>query len=454
MKKTIALISANDYKLPYPVYPVGLSYLASYLNAHLPQEYEIKLFDCNIGDMEAFRQFITRDDFLLTGISLRNFDDSAHINETNIFIEKYREIIDTVRTHTKCPLVIGGAGFSVFPELMFNTLLPDFGIKGEGEESLRQLILAIDENRRQLDIVGLVYRLPDGKIHVNERRRYIEAPKLHVEREWVDYYWREGGMLNIQTKRGCPYHCIYCSYPLIDGRRVRLLDAKTVIANIEEMYFSKGVSYLFFTDSLFNIHHDYNEELARRLIESKADIRWGAYFSPSNMTFEDLKLYQRSGLTHVEFGTDSLSDRQLERFNKQFRYAEIKQQSENCGNLGIFYAHYLIICAYGETEDTLNETFERSKELGFTIFFPYIGMRIYPDTALCRTAIKEGIIKSPEELINPVYYISKETDTSNLRRRAEATGQRWVFPDDPQSPVVDMLRKRGRKGLLWEYFRY
>jgi len=454
MKKKIALISANVYKVPYPVYPLGISYLASYLSMTLPDTFEIKLYDFNLEETSPFIDFMRDNDFMLVGLSMRNFDDSSNVYEDNIFIAKYKEIMRIVRAHTDKPIVIGGSGFSVFPELMFNELNPDYGIQGEGEESLRQLALAIDEGRDPYAIEGLAFRSPDGTFQLNGRTKYIPAPVLHVENDWIDYYWKTGGMLNIQTKRGCPYHCIYCSYPLVDGARVRTIDPDEVVRNIEELYFSKGVTYLFLTDSLFNIDKAYNEAFARRLIESKAHIQWGAYFSPSNMTFDELKLYQQSGLTHVEFGTDSLSDRQLEKFKKKFRFRDVKEQSENCGNLCIFYAHYLILGAYGETDETLNETFERSKELGLTIYFPYVGMRIYPNTELCDLAMNEGLIKSPEELINPVYYLSKEVDKSTIRTRASATGQRWVFPDDQLPPLMDVMRQRGRKGLLWEYLRY
>lgn len=454
MKKVIALISANNYKTPYPVYPLGISYLSTYLSSTLSDEFELKLYDFNLEDKSSFTGFMRDYDWFLVGLSLRNFDDSTNVYDNNIFVARYKEIMRMIRDCTDKPVVVGGSGFSVFPELMFNELNPDYGIQGEGEESLRQLILALAEGRDPYLIEGLAYRLPDGTFHINRRTNYISAPALHVENDWVDYYWKEGGMLNIQTKRGCPYHCIFCSYPLVEGRRVRTLDAVMVVRNIEELFFSKGVDYLFFTDSIFNIDKDYNKEFARRLIESKANIRWGAYFSPSNMTFDELKLYRQSGLTHVEFGTDSLSDSQLEKYNKNFHFQDVKQQSDYCSNLGIFYAHYLILGAYGETEETLNETFTRSKELGFTIYFPYIGMRIYPDTELCNIALGEGLIQSPDELINPVYYISKDIDRETIRARAEATGQRWFFPDDKQSPVMDVLRKRGRKGLLWEYLRY
>jgi radical SAM superfamily enzyme YgiQ (UPF0313 family) len=452
MKKSIALISANNYRIPYPVYPLGISYLVSYLSVHFP-DYEIEVFDFNLENYETFAEFLRNKNFMLVGISLRNFDDSTHLYAENIFISHYREIMRIARENTRAPIVLGGAGFAVFPELIFNELCPDYAVKGEGEATLEQLIKCLENRVSPADIEGLVYRLPDGSIRINEHNCFISSPELHVESDWVEYYWKKGGMLNIQTKRGCPYRCIYCSYPLIDGRKVRTLDAKMVVHNIEELYFSKGISYLFFTDSLFNIHREYNEELARRLIESKVDIRWGAYFSPSGLTPEEWALYRQSGLTHVEFGTDSLSDKQLENYNKQFRFDDIRQQSLLCEKMGIFYAHFLILGGYGETDETLNETFSRSGQLGTTLFFPYVGMRIYPQTKLCNIALEEGLIQSPAELISPVYYVSKAIDAETIRPRARATGQRWIFPDDEQSPMMEVLRKRGRKGPLWEYLR-
>ncbi|MDR2384312.1 MAG: radical SAM protein [Tannerella sp.] len=454
MNRKILLISANVHNIPYPVYPIGISYLKSYLHTHLPDNYDIITHDLNTDNGESLNNLLSGNDFLLVGISLRNFDDSTNVYKENIFVSKYKDVITRIRRKSNAPIVIGGTGFSVFPEILFDELKPDFGIKGEGEESLKQLIAGMSNNTSVKEIEGLVYKDPEGNIQINEHKKYITAPELRFEDKWVDYYWREAGMLNVQTKRGCPYSCIFCSYPLIDGKRVRTLDAVTVVHNIEELYFSKGVSYFFFTDSLFNIHKEYNEELANRLIESKAKINWGAYFSPSDMTFEDLKLYRKSGLLHVEFGSDSLSDSQLENYGKKFHFEDIKQQSEYCSRLNLFYAHYLILAGYGETEKSLNETFEHSKELGFTIFFPYIGMRIYPNTKICEIAINEGIIKSPNELINPVYYISKDIDAEKIRLLALKTGQRWVFADDKPSSFMEQLRKRGRKGLLWEYFRY
>ena len=81
-------------------------------------------------------------------------------------------------------------------------------------------------------------------------------------------------------------------------------------------------------------------------------------------------------------------------------------------------------------------------------------MRIYPNTRLSEIALEEGLIQSPSDLINPVYYVSKDIDATTIPERARKTGQRWVFPDDKHSPLMNKLRQRGVKGPLWEYYRY
>ncbi len=91
---------------------------------------------------------------------------------------------------------------------------------------------------------------------------------------------------------------------------------------------------------------------------------------------------------HIEFGTDSLSDTTLKNYGKPFTVADILEASKICNRLKIHCAHFLILGGYGETEDTLNETFENSKKIERTVFFPFVGMRIYPGTKLacpCRS---------------------------------------------------------------------
>ena len=451
----IALVSANTYKMPYPVYPLGVSYLAAYLKKNI-SDCSIEIFDFNLNSFEEYANFLRLHNFDIVGISLRNIDDT-NIFAQNDFIIHYKKVVSATRQNCNAHVIIGGSGFSVFPEQVFAALEPDYAVNGEGEESFRRLILALKSNNiKKEHIDSLVYRNSNGDIQINRRKEYISFPTLHLDNCLAEFYWDKSGMLNIQTKRGCPYKCIYCSYPVIDGCSVRTLDADTVVANIEELYHSKRVNYLFFTDSIFNICNEYNRELARKLIASNVKIKWGAYFSPGNLTREDLELYQQSGLTHIEFGSDSFSDSLLEKYGKHFRFSQIIEQSNNCWQLGILYAHFLILGGYGETEATLNETFENTKKLepNSTVIFPYVGMRIYPRTKLYEIALGEGVIKDDRELINPTYYVSKDVDIKTLEARTVNTGQKWIFPNEEPSPLIERFRAKKRRGPLWEYLRF
>jgi radical SAM superfamily enzyme YgiQ (UPF0313 family) len=450
--KNILLVSANTYTTPYAVYPLGITYIHTYLKKRLPQHH-ISFFDFNYNSKTEFTEVLSKGNFDLIGVSLRNVDDT-NIYEKNSFISWYSEIIETVRKSSAGKIVIGGPGFSIFPELIFDTLQADFGVKGEGEEAMLQLILALDSNTGYTHIEGLVYKTASGEIKVNPRTNYLKSLELTFDNELVDFYWSKSGMLNIQTKRGCPYNCIYCSYPNIEGSKVRTLDIGLIVETLKDLYFKKGISYVFFTDSVFNISNDYNIELAKKIIESGVKINWGAYFSPHKLTREMLSLFKEAGLTHIEFGTEAFSDQQLKNYRKHFSFKEVLEISEICSDLGIFFAHFLILGGYGETEQSLDETFENSKKLPLSVFFPYIGMRIYPHTGLYHIAVSEGLIKGVSELLEPVYYISKNVNLDTIKERALATGKKWIFPDFDDNGMMEKFRSRNKRGPLWEYLRF
>ena len=90
-------------------------------------------------------------------------------------------------------------------------------------------------------------------------------------------------------------------------------------------------------------------------------------------------------------------------------------------------------------------------KIGRTVFFPFIGMRIYPGTPLARLAIDEKIIDPDDHLLEPKYYISNNIDLTALRKRANETGKRWVFPDEDMSAMMKKMRTKNKKGPLWEY---
>ena len=449
--KKLLLVSANRLADPYPVYPIGISYLQTYLNKYLP-ELKVRLFDINLNSVEDLANTLERDEPDFIGVSIRNID-SANSLERTCFIPGYKEIVDTIRAHSKGVIIIGGAGFSIFPERLLSIFRPDYGIIGEGEESLRDLLVKLITGNDPSGIEGLVY-FKNDEVLVNTHIKYLNSLELNFNEELSDFYWERSGMLNIQTKRGCCYNCIYCSYPIIDGRKVRTLDTDLIVGTLERLYREKGINYVFFTDSVFNIHNSYNIELAEKIIKSGIKVNWGAYFSPHNLSDDIFELFKRSGLKHVEFGTESLCTDQMHRYGKNFSFEDVLLNSERCLKYNIYYAHFLILGGIGENKETLKETMENSKKIRFSVFFPYIGMRIYPGTPLHGMAIEEGKISKDDSLLEPTYYLADGFDYEECKQWALETGKAWIFPDNPLSGQIDELRtKKKRKGLMWEYLR-
>jgi len=448
----ILLISANRYTNPYPVYPIGVSYLKTYIQKNLPH-YQVNVFDFNIGNYASLIEALKEHQPNYIGISLRNIDGANSFDRSS-FISGYKEIVETVRANSQAPVIIGGAGFSIYPQPVFDELRPDFGITGEGEQAWVNLISCLDERKDHTQIEGLVFYNKSNEFIQNPHLNYLKNLELQFEDSIIDFYWEKSGMLNIQTKRGCCYHCIYCSYPVIEGRKIRTLNADLIVENLFRLNKEKGINYVFFTDSVFNLDREYNMELAEKIIRSGLRIKWGAYFSPSNLTDEEMALYKQSGLTHIEFGTEALSDTQLKNYGKHFTFADVKAASDLALKHNVFYAHFLILGGYGETDETICQTMENSKLLNHTVFFPFVGMRIYPNTQLQQIAIAEGVISPSDLLLQPTYYISKDFDPSTLKEKAAATGKAWSFPDDSKSDEMEIFRlKRKKKGLMWEYLR-
>lgn len=446
---SILLISANRHTSPYPVYPLGLSYLKTYLE-HTISGIRVDMADCNLltdADLaERIRTLAPR----YIGVSFRNVDGANSLDRRG-FLPEYKALVDVIRAASDAPVIIGGAGFSIYPEAFMRELGADYGIHGEGEGPLAELIGALERDEAGTDIPAVYTR--DGH-RGSGRRSYLPAIEVRFEPELTGYYWKQSGMLNIQTKRGCPYDCIYCSYPSIDGRCVRTMDPEAIAENILRAKRDYGISYLFFTDSVFNICPEYNVRLAETLIRRKTDIAWGAYFSPRGIDAEQMRLFRASGLTHIEYGTESFCDRTLEAYGKHFSFGDVLHASRLALDNGVYYAHFLILGGYGDTRENVRETIENSRRLEYTVMFPYAGMRIYPHTRLAELAAKEGAVAPGDDLLAPSYYISPDFDLEEARRAALATGKAWVFPDDEQSALVDTLRlKRNKKGPLWEYLR-
>jgi radical SAM superfamily enzyme YgiQ (UPF0313 family) len=445
----VLLASANSENLPSPVYPLALAHLAGALvqAGHNPRQYDLQTHG-----PAALRAMIedTRPD--LVGVSIRNIDN-IDSSTGRFYLDEHCGVVESIRACTDAPIVAGGSGFSLFPREAMLALGADYGIVGAGEQAICELMEVIKGRREALSVQGLVTAGGDGCARAADVA--ISARPAH-DPEIVDFYWRHGGMIGIQTKRGCPGQCSYCAYPLIEGRTVRWHEPAEVVDQMEQLAKDHGISYFFVVDSVFNLSRERDEALAGEIVRRGLDIQWGAFFTPKGIDRQYLRMLKASGLKHVELGSDSMSERMLESYRKGFTVDDVIRASDACRDEGVYCAHYVIFGGPGETPDTVHETISNAARLEKCIIFPFAGVRIYPGTGVYAEAAKEGLVSRDADCLRPTFYFAEGLDESSIWEMvASASGgaRQWVLSagNGGREPQMRRFREHGIKGPMWEY---
>src|SRR5512133_2605750 len=273
----LLLISANRERDPYPVFPIGLACLAGPLEAagHVLAVLDLCFESdpsCSISSALADYQ----PDAVV--ISLRNLDNVTW-PDSRSYLDGVRDIIALCRG--RALTILGGSGFSLMPVEILAAVGADYGVTGEGEQQLPQLLDCLEAGGDPTVLSGVVVPGRSGFIPPVP----VDFPGT-PDRTLFDVarYYREGGMANVQTKRGCPFSCTYCTYPLLEARCMRLRPITDILKEIRSLVHDYGVSYLYFVDDIFNYPPDFASELCRAMVAEKLPVNWSAFINPDFIT--------------------------------------------------------------------------------------------------------------------------------------------------------------------------
>jgi radical SAM superfamily enzyme YgiQ (UPF0313 family) len=447
----VLLISANTEKLPDPVAPLGLALLCAALKS---KGYRVECLDlCFLEDpLAAVRKVVRELRPEAIGLSLRNVDNVAY-PQTVSYLPFYKEVIAACRQVSPAPLFLGGAGFTLMPGAILDYLGADMGIVGEGEEAFPQALRALS--------LGLP-AAPEGMIRRGSKQPRPPACIRDLDSlpapDWDSLdlagYFRQGGMGNLQTKRGCPFHCIYCTYPLIEGRTVRLRSPAKVADEAEGLA-QRGVAHAFVVDNIFNFPESHAREVCRGFRERKIALQWSCFGHPAYLTAPLAAEMKAAGCTGVEFGCDSGAAAVLDLLGKDFTPEHIRGACRLAREAGLEVCLSLSLGAPGETAATLQETFRLVEEISPTAVIAMVGLRIFPGTGLARLARAEGLLSPGHDFLPPAFYLApavKDWIVDWVRREA-GSHPHWIFPGlgiNLSPRLQGALRRIGVKGPLWE----
>ena len=459
----VLLVSANRERQPYPVVPNGLACIASALDAagHNVRFVDLCFESDPIAAVSRAAKEMAPD---VVGVSVRNIDNSDAIALRH-YTPEAKAVFGALRLavpHAK--VIAGGAAFGVAPEALFRNFGVDYAVAGDGERASVTLVDALARGDDAGSIAGVV-RSVNGTVHFTPPGEdadldSLPSPALH---RWIDLrrYERNGATIPIQTKRGCVYKCVYCTYRNVEGWGYRTRDPELVADEIEQLRTEAEVRHFDFVDSTFNSPPGHALDVCEAIIRRGMKIHLDTTnFTPATASNELLQTMRRAGFRTLGITAESASDAVLERLEKGFDAAKVHQVAERVENAGIRTLWIFLVGGPGETSATLEETLRFAKwRLGRgDAVYVTVGLRIYPGTTLHRIAIGEGVVTEDTTLLDPTFYFSPELafDAAALRLRSFAADHpRFMFSADSRSALLPWLTRTASLLRLprphWQY---
>jgi len=398
----VLLISANREEINMRTWPLGTACVAA---STRQAGHEVLLVDLMQADepASAVKRAVAEFRPEVIGLSVRNVDDQT-MTDTKFFLDEVKQIVNVCRSVSNAAIVLGGAGYSIFPHSLLEYLGADMGIQGEGETALPSLLERL-EKRADLSGVPGLYLLGSGLVGTREYEKDLDRfplpdPALLAGSvpKTADFW------LPVQTRRGCPMNCSYCSTGTIEGCILRKRSPKLVVQWISEVA-RTGLRQFYFVDNTFNLPPSYAGTLCAELAAARLGIIWRCIIYPNRIDPKLAQLMAEAGCREVSLGFESGSELVLHGMHKRFKPQNVREASALLGRHGIRRMGFLMLGGPGETRETALESLAFADSLRLEAMKVTVGIRIYPYTALAQTAVADGLISADDDLLSPRFYM-------------------------------------------------
>jgi anaerobic magnesium-protoporphyrin IX monomethyl ester cyclase len=370
----IALINPPARKIlefyDAPPWPhIGLGYLAAYLRR--------KGFGCEAIDAKLEKLSLNSTISRLNEMKPDFVGITAFTHEVSQAVR----IASAVKENSKeCFVVLGGVHTTFLPvETLEKFSVFDAVVFGEGEKTLYQIVNALSLNYSFEGVDGVAYRGNDG-IRVNKQRSFIDNLD-DLPFPTYDLFPKASAYI-VQTGRGCPYQCNFCSNPWT--RKTRFRSPQNVIQELIEITQRYGRVIISFADETFGVNRERTEEILDLIITEGLNktIRWWASTRVDAVDHELLVKMKQSGSEYLGYGVESGNEKILKATGKGIDLKRAGEAIKLTRDVGIRTGSYFILGHPFESPKTALDTINFAAKLNtdsfsLGIMVPYPGSRIF-----------------------------------------------------------------------------
>lgn len=363
--------------------PLGMTYIAAVLREH---GYQVSIIDAQALKLspEQLKAKLEEENPDLVGLSVMSVTLHSALEGARIAKEVGAKV------------VFGGPHLSIYPQESVSYPFVDYGIIGEGEYTMLELVRALENDRPLREIKGLVYK-EGGKIFSSQGQIIKDLDSLPfparelLPMEKYTSINAIGRSATLISTRGCPFNCGFCTNPpFMRFHRVR--NPKLVVDEIEELIKDYKAEYIMFYDDVITLRKDHIQGICQEIIRRGLKFLWESPTRLDCLDFELLKLMKRSGCYRLRLGVESGNEEILRLMKKRITLKQVEEAFVLVKKAGIKAFAYFIIGYAHETEETIKQTIEFAKRLNpdgavFSTTVPYPGAHLY------ELAQKEGLVR-------------------------------------------------------------
>ena len=344
----------------YP--PLGLSYLAATL--------ERESHKVSIIDMEA--ELLKKEQLVKRIRKIK--PDVIGISSTTPIHHNADELFRFIKKIDKNIITIAGGPH---PTSILNKTLEqnkdiDMVVYGEGEKTIIELIDKLEKKKEIKDVDGIIYR--KGKEIKRTKPReliqdldWLAFPAKHLLKQEI-YVWSvpKKGIIpvsSIETTRGCPFKCSFCSQTIIFGNKMRERSVDDVIEEIKEIKNKHKINHLIFYDDTLGLNKKRTIEMCERIIDEKLDITFEGMTRVNCVDEELIKKLKQAGLNRLSFGVESGNQNILNAVKKGINLKQIRNAYKLIDKHKIESRMSVVLGLPFETEKTIRKTIKFIKSL-------------------------------------------------------------------------------------------
>jgi radical SAM superfamily enzyme YgiQ (UPF0313 family) len=312
-----------------------------------------------------------------------------------------RETVDIARSikawDPDFPIILGGWHPSLLPKQTLEAPYLDYIVRGQGEDSLLELVQHIRAGAAPDFISGIGFKREGRLIMTPERslRPLAEMPPKAYELADFDAYERSCGRrwAMYTSSLACPFNCGYCTNAGVYGRKWNALPPEQFVEETTDLTRRYALEMLWIVDDNFLVDLDRARGIAEGLVRENSHYRWSIQATTnltSRLSAEDLKLLRRAGLHQICQGVDSGSHAVLQKMGKDWQdFEQIYESAARCIEAGIRPSFNIIFAFPGEGKAERRETIQfmmdvcrrfPGAEFWTNIFTPYPGSPIFART--------------------------------------------------------------------------